>query len=794
MQKSYLWFMLFMREAIVSFLLCISIGNALSQGYCGKIISENGAEEGVAIQIQNSGKGALSNKAGNFCFKEELTFPTTLIISKVGFKRKTITLKSAADFPTDALFIDIDYLNLAQFVVTEKRELALQTVPIIPMHTIGSLSFELTQSQTLSEGLVFSPGIRVENNCQNCGFSQVRMNGLPGPYTQILVDGRPVFSAMAGIYGLELLPSQMIERVEVMRGGGSVVHGGNGIAGTLNIVTKEPENNAAELSNYLGWIAPNAFELNTRFNASFIDSSRTYGIHLYGGHRDRDAWDANNDGITEITRIKQQIMGFSGFLKTGKQSTFRLSGFVSEDFRRGGSHLDREPHQSALAEQLKQNMASAHLNWNTTLPGSSAAFEVYAAFQHLKRASYYGSGGRIIADDEPLTEADIRAMNAYGRSLDISYNGGFLFQVKVGQKHRINTGLEIRGNHVWDKMPGYARSLEQMRLNPGCFAEWEWAIKNNFRLVSGFRYDLVEMRGTTFFESDTFLMSKYFLVPITRLGFSFDPIPGLRLRAGYSTGYRAPQAFDEDLHIALVGGEPLFIALSPNLRTEYSHSGHFSFEWNGYRPRNEFRVLADLFYTRLIHPFVLGNLTTLPSGTGVMVKRNGDAAQVYGLNTEFEWTPGKKLEIRLGLTLQQANYETPQEIWSSPTLDTVVLTSRLLRTPSVYGYLTLNYVPVPKLQLSLSSVYTGSMVVPKVEYAMNGFTKLIDTRGFIEINLRAARKFFIKKQLYWEPAIGVQNILNEFQQDFDLGVTRDAGYVYGPMRPRTFFVQLNLGF
>ena len=47
------------------------------------------------------------------------------------------------------------------------------------------------------------------------------MNGLEGPYSQILINSRPVFSGLAGVYGLELIPANMIERVEVIRGGGS---------------------------------------------------------------------------------------------------------------------------------------------------------------------------------------------------------------------------------------------------------------------------------------------------------------------------------------------------------------------------------------------------------------------------------------------------------------------------------------------------------------------------------------------------------------------------------------------
>ena len=100
--------------------------------------------------------------------------------------------------------------------------------------------FESTHATCLAQGLSFQPGVRVEDNCQNCGFTQVRINGLDGHYSQILMDSRPIFSALTGMYGLEQIPANMIERVEVVRRGGSALFGASAIGGTINIITKEP--------------------------------------------------------------------------------------------------------------------------------------------------------------------------------------------------------------------------------------------------------------------------------------------------------------------------------------------------------------------------------------------------------------------------------------------------------------------------------------------------------------------------------------------------------------------------
>ena len=135
-------------------------------------------------------------------------------------------------------------------ISANKNETNRLEAPIV-VHVMTPKLFENTNSVCLAQGLSFQPGLRVETNCQNCGFQQVRINGLDGPYTQLLLDGKALFSSLNGVYGIEQIPTGMIERVEVMRGGGSALYGANAIGGTVNIITKEPLNNLFMISHNL---------------------------------------------------------------------------------------------------------------------------------------------------------------------------------------------------------------------------------------------------------------------------------------------------------------------------------------------------------------------------------------------------------------------------------------------------------------------------------------------------------------------------------------------------------------
>ena len=83
-------------------------------------------------------------------------------------------------------------------------------------------------------------GVRVEMNCQNCGFMQIRMNGLEGPYTQILEDGMPTYSGVTAVYGLEQIPAAFLEQIEVVKGGNSALYGPGAVAGVINLIRREP--------------------------------------------------------------------------------------------------------------------------------------------------------------------------------------------------------------------------------------------------------------------------------------------------------------------------------------------------------------------------------------------------------------------------------------------------------------------------------------------------------------------------------------------------------------------------
>lgn len=753
----------------------------------------------AAVAVKNTAFGTTADAKGQFTITEVPEGKYTLEARMTGYHPEQAEVSVTAGRASAVEFtLREDVLRLNQVVVTGTRsDVPSYRSPII-VNTVSNRTFEATQSLTLSEGLRFTPGLRLENNCQNCGFTQLRMNGLDGPYSQILINSRPVFSALAGVYGLDMLPANMVDRVEVVRGGGSALYGGNAIAGTVNIITKAPVENSFEVGLNQSFIDLTAPDRTVTFNGAVVSDDLSKGITLYGYNRRREPWDANGDGFSEVTQLRNNTFGFDGFWDTSDRSKLKFGTYHIKEFRRGGNAFDRPPHQAQLAEQLDHNITGANFSFEQYSEDYKHKFSVYGSGQHTERKSYYGAGGRVLGPaDTLITEADIAAVNAYGRSRDYSLIGGLQYVFDISPEWMLTAGIEYTYNDVRDEMPGYGRFIDQQVGTAGNYAQLQYKPTERWTLLAGGRLDLLDINGVYDLAEERFENSDQFLVFAPRLSAMYEPGSKLKIRASYAQGYRGPQAFDEDLHIETVGGDALFIRLDPDLNIERSESYTASLNYSEFAGKTQMNFVAEGFMTRLNNPFILSDQTALDNGIAVITKRNGDGARVQGINLEANVALNSKWVIQTGFTLQQAVFDTDEEIWSPEDGDDQNLptasTDRILRTPNTYGFYTLTYKPAPRLQLSLSGILTGRMDVPHVIDPENEQTVIRTTPRFFEQNFKAEYEVYQKGAFRISVFGGVNNMFNSFQDDFDTGQERDAGYVYGPVLPRTVFGGLKLG-
>jgi outer membrane receptor for ferrienterochelin and colicins len=338
--------------------------------------------------------------------------------------------------------------------------------------------------------------------------------------------------------------------------------------------------------------------------------------------------------------------------------------------------------------------------------------------------------------------------------------------------------LTLGGEHVYnnlkDRMLGYNRKIDQKINIESLFVQNEWK-NEKLSILLGSRLDRHNL-----------IKNKPIFSP--RVNLRYSPSGLISVRASYSAGFRAPQTYDEDLHVAAVGGEVFLISVDPNLKTEKSQTYTASFDLYRAFGKLETNVLIEGFYTNLDNVFVLEEIGNDAQGNLLLERRNGAGAVVKGINLEGKLAPSNKFQAQLGFTVQKSEYVEPL-VWS--TNENLSPQKRMFRSPSTYGYLTAFYKPIKELNVSLSGTYTGSMLVQHLEGYISEDMEF-ETPEFFDLNIKIAYDFKINLSGSLQLNAGVKNIFNAYQKDFDQGEFRDAGYIYGPGLPRTYFAGLKI--
>lgn len=710
------------------------------------------------VKVLGTKLATLTDASGHYIFRDLTPGEYTLEASFTGYKTKSVKVSVKSGQSVEANFdVEPDAFMLDQVVVTSsKSEIKRRESPSLVSVVPGKI-FDRIGACSLADGLDFQPGVRVENDCQNCGFTQVRINGLDGHYSQILMNSRPVFSALTGVYGLEQIPANMIDRVEVMRGGGSALFGSSAVGGTINIITKDPMVNSAQIAHTITSIGPSgSFDNNTTLNASVVTDNSKAGIFLYGQSRYRDGYDHNGDGFTEIAQLKTQTVGARTFLRPSDITRLSLEYHNTHEYRRGGDQLDEPPHMAMIAEQAEHNIHSAEATFDIWPRNHRDHVSIFSAMQNTRRQSYYGS------DMDP---------DAYGRTADIVVMAGSQWTHPIDRflfmPSELVAGVEYSYNRLHDVTVGYDHDiLQKVHIYSG-YLQNEWRNKQWGFLV-GARLD------------------KHSLIhnPIVspRVNIRYNPSDEFNFRASYSTGFRSPQAYDEDFHVAIVGGERVVTILAPGLKQESSQSVSASADLYHRFGEVQTNLLVEGFFTDLRDVFALRQLEgTDAQGNAVLERYNGSGARVMGLNIEAKAFFSNHFDVQAGVTLQRSRYKQP-EAWSDN--PDVPAEKRMFRTPDVYGYLTANWEITHKLRAVITGTYTGPMLVQHLVGSGTDVDLAVRTRSFFDAGVRLTYSFKIFNRVSLDVNAGVSNIFNSYQNDFDIGPGRDSGYIYGPALPR----------
>ncbi len=663
------------------------------------------------------------------------------------YTTKFFLVKKRAKIPV--LFTLMESLQESITVTATATEKKLLDIPI-KTYVISQKMIEEKTPVNLADALRFTTGVKVETDCQNCNYTQVRLNGLEGKYTQILIDGLPVISSLASIYGLEQIPSEMIDRIEIVKGGSSSLYGGNAIGGVINLITRESFENGTSISFQDESISGKSY-LKFGFINNYVSKDKRTKSSFFASYFKRDPVDINNDGFSNLGILNDMAFGINLFKSfPSLNGKLRVSFTKIHEYRRGGDNLDLPPDKALIAEMAKTDRVDTNLRWEQVFGNDVIKFALSSTY--LKRNSYYG------AQKDP---------NAYGKTINPIFIGILHYFHKVGL-HMLTLGVSYRSEKIKDEALSYNRVINDKYDNIGIMFQDEFHVNKTIDFLYGIRFDKHSKVNK--------------IISSPRISFMLNLTKTLKTRTTFSTGFRAPQVFDEDLHITILGGEGFIVKNAPDLKEEKSYSFTHSFDYYSSSNGKALQISLGVFYNRLFDTFVLKEIEGTDNSR-VFLRVNGKGLKVYGGELDFNYKMASLFELNLGWTHQKSYFDVPEPAFNSKIP---------FKTPEDYGFATLLINGLKIVDIEMSFEYNGKMKMPHYKGYIQE-DKLETTPPYYILSSTLSKKIKVSSstiKLFFK----LYNITNEFQKDIDRGPFRDAGYIYGSPKPRTFIFGVKYSF
>lgn len=635
--------------------------------------------------------------------------------------------------------------NLNEVVLTGTMKPASRKHTSIPVEVYTSKFFKTNPNPTLFESIGMVNGIQPQINCNVCATGDIHVNGMEGPYTMILIDGMPIVSALSTVYGLNGIPSSLVDRIEVVKGPSSSLYGTEAMGGLINIITKDASKvNKFHADIYTTTWLENNIDLTYKFNIKEKTSS-LIGLNYYLFNNKQDK---NRDNFTDVT-LQERLSIFNkwNFKREENKIASLATRYVYEDRWGGEIQYNKKIHRGSeevYGESILTNRIE--LIGLYQLP---TVEHIYAQFSYNfhQQNSFYGT-------------------DSYQAKQQVVF--GQLYWDKIFRKHSLLFGTTIRYTYYDDNTPG---TLNQdgtknnpMRTPlPGIFFQDEITFNPKHKLLLGYRLDYDK------YHKD---------IHSPRLAYKFTPNKFHTLRGSFGTGFRVVNLFTED-HAALSGSREVII--KNNLNPEKSYNVNINYVFNNTYNFGNLNIDATAFYTYFSNK-IIGDFDSDPNSI-IYDNLDGHAiSKGISLNTDLIFKFPLKVNIGISYidVFRKETDENNQKI-----------KAQQIHSPKWSGNFTFSYSMPKKWTLDLTGIWYGKMRLPilpndyRPEYS----------NPYLLTNIQITKKF-PKFEVYG----GIKNLLNfipdnplmrpfdPFNKNIDdpinnpYGYTFDTAYNYAPLQ------------
>jgi len=724
----------------------------------GSINSNDGPLEFATVSIVDSGYGVTSNENGYFEIQVDSSKDNYLLVSYLGYISKKISLKNIdKDLKNLVVVLQEDINGLNEIIVTGSLRDQFVTESPVKVNVITSKkinSFLPSAGSTVKEIIQLINGAQEVIACGVCYTNSISINGLEGPYTSILLDGIPMYGNLASVYGLSGIPSMIIDRIEIVKGPSSTLYGSEAVAGVINIITKNFEDQP-----YFSLDIQGTSHSESYINLAIVPKvgkSKTY----FGSTWDKKNYfkDYNDDGFGDD-------INFDRFSLFNKWDIFRKS---QKKFIINTRYYFEDRRNGVEDFMLKDNYKK--------LRGSKT---VYGESIRTYRFELFGKYEFDFLDDFELNYS-------YSKHNQNSFYGSDFYKAKQEilfsqftlkrkfLKHDMLYGLSFRNNMYDDNTSATEQLIDGIIFNessnqftPGIFIQDQYSPSNKISIISGMRVDNYKDHGSIFSPS---------------LHFKYNPGEWLSFRLNAGTGFRIVNLFSED-HAFVTGQRE--VKILEELQPERSKSIilNSNYIYSGLSGTGNLDL--DIFYTHFSNKII----PSYEDIRYITYKNSKGYAYTKGFSGAWNHTFLNGIAFTLNFNHQIAKY------YESNTI------SNIEHSPNWTASLNFKLPINNRWSLNTSSNFTGEMQLPVVfDMNSNGelskFPRPVRSNPFSIHNINISGELNNNHEIYF----GLLNVLNFRQKESSLVAFNDpnhnkgfspffdTSYVYAPNQGVEFFL------
>jgi outer membrane receptor for ferrienterochelin and colicins len=521
--------------------------------------------QGVTANIVGTKRGVVADSLGKITFKNISIGTIKIEFTYVGLQTKTLIFSVPQKEELFVVYLaDAENTSETIIISSSRTNSRIEDLPT-KVEVLGSE--EVDEEASTIPGNIASllgdiAGIQNQRTSGTTGSIDLRVQGLPGKYTQILRDGLPLFGGYSGSFSVLQIPPLDLKQVEIIKGASSTLYGGGAIAGMINLISKTPQLNTPQRSVLLNHSTLNE----TNINSFFSNRKNKIGYTFFVGTTLQKAVDVNKDGFSDVPDLTSFFLHPKIFFYPNAKNTVTLEYDGTFENRTGGDmqvlHATKDnQHQFFIQNKSLRNSVAA--TWQNKInPTAELNFKGLLSFFNRDIVS------------------NVFGMKAFQQSFftELSY-------LKKWNKHTLVSGINISGETFTKKSPDSSGINEYSNTTLGGFMQDDWKVTPKLTAQTGIRFDY---------------NNAYKPVVLPRLSLLYKINTQFTTRLGGGLGYKAPSVFTNDVDERELRNHNL----APSIVAEKSYG--INWDINYKRRVDEWNItINQMFYvTQINHPVI----------------------------------------------------------------------------------------------------------------------------------------------------------------------------------------------